>query len=794
GPRGVDAAAERRAGLARAGTALRRRAAVGRAAALSAAHTRARRYGAHGVGHVVVPRRPLRDAGRLRPGRRARHGRALAARPGGGRARLPRRAADDLARLPVPRGAARLPRLRPRRPPGRPDVSLAARRAGRARVRAARRRLADRTAPERRPPSRSLGVGRAGGGARRPRPPPLALQARPCAARRDPLLRHARGARPHARVVGQRRTVCVCPPAPRQPRRQRGVRARRGERARPHRRRPRSGRDLLAPVDARPRLDVGLAPGRAPRARAHDHRRGALPPSRRRPLGGGRTVEPRRRAPVAARRRRARRRVPPRDRRGARLGGNRGHVVDPRARRRGRARRGAARGRVLRGVRALVRRAGGHRPRADLRGRLRGGRGVRRARGLGDGAPRGRLDADVPVLVRRRLPAREHARRPRLQVARRRHGVAAEPASARVRARVPARAAAPRRAVRDVGSAAARVLSPVHRALGRRLRRAHGDGGRALPADRLLRSEGHARSAVARVVGRRAPARLRGGARLRFPDGFLWGVATSAFQIEGSLAADGRGPSIWDDFPSEAGETGAVACDGYRRWREDVDLIASLGVNAYRFSLAWPRILPDGGGRVERRGLDHYARLVDALLERGVEPVVTLYHWDLPASLDWRDRDTAERFAEYAAVCFDALGDRVSWWLTINEPWIVGLLGFLLGLHAPGISGDLRAEVTVFHHLLLAHGRAVEAFGGRGRIGLAPNLAPHYPVSGSAADAEASYASDGYVNRWFLDAIYKGAYPDDQRRRYEQLIGPLDFVHDGDLATISRPIDYLGVN
>jgi len=296
------------------------------------------------------------------------------------------------------------------------------------------------------------------------------------------------------------------------------------------------------------------------------------------------------------------------------------------------------------------------------------------------------------------------------------------------------------------------------------------------------------------VVGRRAPARLRGGARLRFPDGFLWGVATSAFQIEGSLAADGRGPSIWDDFPSEAGETGAVACDGYRRWREDVDLIASLGVNAYRFSLAWPRILPDGGGRVERRGLDHYARLVDALLERGVEPVVTLYHWDLPASLDWRDRDTAERFAEYAAVCFDALGDRVSWWLTINEPWIVGLLGFLLGLHAPGISGDLRAEVTVFHHLLLAHGRAVEAFGGRGRIGLAPNLAPHYPVSGSAADAEASYASDGYVNRWFLDAIYKGAYPDDQRRRYEQLIGPLDFVHDGDLATISRPIDYLGVN
>jgi beta-glucosidase len=275
-------------------------------------------------------------------------------------------------------------------------------------------------------------------------------------------------------------------------------------------------------------------------------------------------------------------------------------------------------------------------------------------------------------------------------------------------------------------------------------------------------------------------------------DGFLWGVATSAFQIEGALDADGRGPSIWDDFQSEAGETGAVACDSYRRWREDVDLLPALGVNAYRFSIAWPRLVPAGSGAVERRGVDHYSRLIDALLERGIEPVVTLYHWDLPAALDWRERETVDRFAEYAQVCFDAYGDRVSWWLTINEPWIVGLLGFLHGLHAPGISGDVRAEVTVFHHLLLAHGRAVEAFDGRGRIGLAPNLMPHYPAS--PTDAEMSHASDGYVNRWFLDAIYEGRYPDDQRHRYEQLVGELDFIRDGDLETIASPTGFLGIN
>ncbi len=286
----------------------------------------------------------------------------------------------------------------------------------------------------------------------------------------------------------------------------------------------------------------------------------------------------------------------------------------------------------------------------------------------------------------------------------------------------------------------------------------------------------------------------------RFPEGFMWGVSTSAFQIEGSLDADGRGPSIWDDFAGESGDTGTVAVDHYRRWPEDVALLGELNVNAYRFSLAWPRLFPDGRRR-EQRGFDHYDRLLDALLERGIEPVVTLYHWDLPQALEdeggWRARDTTQRFAEYASAAFDAFGDRVRFWLTVNEPWIVGLLGYLHGLHAPGYRGDVLGEVTVFHHLLLAHGLATQAFragGHEGRIGAAPNFAPHYPATDSEADVAAANASDGYVNRWFLDALFRGSYPDDMRERYEAIVGPLAFVHDGDLATISAPTDYLGVN
>jgi beta-glucosidase len=293
---------------------------------------------------------------------------------------------------------------------------------------------------------------------------------------------------------------------------------------------------------------------------------------------------------------------------------------------------------------------------------------------------------------------------------------------------------------------------------------------------------------------------------MKFPDDFIWGVSTSAYQIEGAVDEDGRGVSIWDAFTHTPGKideggTGDVACDHYHRWAEDVDLIAGLGVGAYRFSIAWPRLFPNGRGAVERRGLAHYDRLIDSLLEHGVEPIVTLYHWDLPQALQdeggWVSRDTVDRFAEYASACYEAYGDRVSWWLTINEPWIVGLLGYLHGLHAPGFKGDVLGEATCFHHLLLAHGRAVQELRSStsaAKAGIALSLAPHYPFSDDPADVEATHASDGYVNRWFLDAVLKGTYPDDMRVRYETLVGSLDFIRDGDLATISTPSDYLGVN
>ena len=265
---------------------------------------------------------------------------------------------------------------------------------------------------------------------------------------------------------------------------------------------------------------------------------------------------------------------------------------------------------------------------------------------------------------------------------------------------------------------------------------------------------------------------------------FLWGAASSAFQIEGALDADGRGPSIWDDFAGERGETGAVACDHYNRWHEDLDLLTELGQNAYRFSLAWPRIFPDGR-RLERRGLDHYDRVLDALLERGIEPVVTLYHWDLPAALDWRLNETVERFADYAQTCFAAYGDRVRWWVTINEPWIVGVLGYQLGIHAPGIR-DLRASVEVMHNLLLAHARATEALGDRGHAGIAYSLFPH--DAEGPDDVEAAHLSDGYVNRWFLDASLNGSYPADVRALYEDRVGPLDLAGD------TRGGDFVAVN
>jgi beta-glucosidase len=284
----------------------------------------------------------------------------------------------------------------------------------------------------------------------------------------------------------------------------------------------------------------------------------------------------------------------------------------------------------------------------------------------------------------------------------------------------------------------------------------------------------------------------------RFPDDFLWGVSTSAYQVEGAVDADGRGRSIWDTFSHtpgkvENGDTGDIASDHYRRVESDLDLLAELGVNAYRFSIAWPRLFPTGRGPLEQRGLDHYDRLIDGLLERGIEPVVTLYHWDLPEPLDWRSRDTVEAFAEYAAACYAAYGDRVRWWVTQNEPWIIGVLGYQLGIHAPGLT-DLRASVEAMHNVLLAHGRAVQelrASGRDGKAGVAFSLFPNYPASDSAADREAARLSDEYVNRWFLDPVLKGTYPDDMRALYEERVGPLEL--DG-LDTIATPSDFIGVN
>jgi beta-glucosidase len=299
-----------------------------------------------------------------------------------------------------------------------------------------------------------------------------------------------------------------------------------------------------------------------------------------------------------------------------------------------------------------------------------------------------------------------------------------------------------------------------------------------------------------------------------FPPGFVWGAATSAYQIEGGVDLDGRGPSIWDTFSAGGhaqGATGAVAADHRRRMVDDVALMARLGLAAYRFSVAWPRVQPTGTGTVSQPGLDFYRRLVDTLLARGIEPVVTLYHWDLPQALEdgggWVARSTAERFAEYAAVVGDALGDRVRRWTTVNEPWCASMLGYAAGVHAPG-RADPGAAVVAAHHLLLGHGLAVDALrstvhpgdcdghgegDGAPEIGITLNPYPVVPVTDAAADRDAARRIDGLANRLWYDPVLRGAYPDDV---LDDLATVSDLAHirDGDLAVISRPIDALGLN
>lgn len=297
--------------------------------------------------------------------------------------------------------------------------------------------------------------------------------------------------------------------------------------------------------------------------------------------------------------------------------------------------------------------------------------------------------------------------------------------------------------------------------------------------------------------------------RLAFPDGFLWGVATSAQQIEGSPRAGGRGESIWDVFASipgniEDGSNPWTACDHYRRWREDVELMMRLGVGAYRFSIAWPRIFPRGRGEPNPAGLDFYETLVDGLLEAGIVPFLTLNHWDLPQALQnrggWPERSIVDVFTEYAAVVAERLGDRVPFWTTHNEPWCVATLGYEEGPHAPGHRSPEEA-LRAAHHLLLSHGRAaaeIRRIVPAAKVGIVLNLSPAWPATESEGDVDAARWFDGFFNRWYLDPLFRGRYPEDaiaDRVARGHLPGPdLPFVEEGDLGEIRAPVDFLGVN
>ncbi|MEP6511239.1 MAG: family 1 glycosylhydrolase, partial [Dokdonella sp.] len=284
-----------------------------------------------------------------------------------------------------------------------------------------------------------------------------------------------------------------------------------------------------------------------------------------------------------------------------------------------------------------------------------------------------------------------------------------------------------------------------------------------------------------------------------FPRDFLWGSATSAYQIEGSPLADGAGSNIWQRFSHTPGmivegATGDVACDHYRLYKDDVKLMRDLGLKAYRFSVAWARVLPAGKGRVNARGLDFYERLVDCLLENGIEPLLTLYHWDLPAALDdlggWLNPDIAHWFSDYADTLYRKLDGRVKKWVTLNEPWVVTDGGYLHGVHAPGHRNLFEAPVAS-HHLLRAHGMAVQAYRADGKhdIGIVVNLEPKYPASDSAQDIAAVQRADAYMNRQYLDPVFLGHYPAEMTEIFGDAWPEWP---DEDFALIRQPIDFLG--
>jgi beta-glucosidase len=296
------------------------------------------------------------------------------------------------------------------------------------------------------------------------------------------------------------------------------------------------------------------------------------------------------------------------------------------------------------------------------------------------------------------------------------------------------------------------------------------------------------------------------GEALAFPAGFTWGASTAAYQIEGATSADGRGPSVWDTFSRtpgkvRGGDTGDVACDAYHRYPEDADLLRSLGLSDYRFSVAWPRVFPTGDGQLNQAGLDYYKRLLDVLGERGISAAVTLFHWDLPQALQdrggWAARDTAYRFADYAAVVAAALGDRVTRWITLNEPLVVAHNGHRIGVHAPGLTDDAVAA-AVTHHLLLGHGlgtAAVRAAVPAAEVGVTLNLTPVRIAASANGSAEAleraRLVADAVLNGTFLDPVLFGRYPD---HAPAELLPPAELIKDGDMETIAAPIDFLGVN
>ena len=292
---------------------------------------------------------------------------------------------------------------------------------------------------------------------------------------------------------------------------------------------------------------------------------------------------------------------------------------------------------------------------------------------------------------------------------------------------------------------------------------------------------------------------------IQFPDGFAWGTATASYQIEGAVNEGGRSPSIWDTFSHtpgkvQDGDTGDVADDHYHRYEEDVDLMADLGVGWYRFSLAWPRLQPDGRGALNEAGVDFYSRLVDALLAKDIQPWVTLYHWDLPQVLQdaggWPARDTAERFAEYSAAVYERLHDRVTHWTTLNEPWVSAFIGHATGRHAPGIK-DPVASLRAAHHLLLGHGLATTAMRAHGdpdsSFGITLNVSQIDAAGDDPADVDAARRADGMNNRLFLDPLLRGSYPADTLEDIKAVTDG-SYIQDGDLAAIHVPLDFLGIN